>query len=307
MVGSGRMKKVTDPLDDRVKARIVGRDPGEPGYVSSGSEHSEQGDGEESSPSFSDLLFCFADGDAGEGWPEEGSDEEGDLSAAWETGQAGEDPVGFGAAMMNNESDFFMRVLAVNVATAVEMYACLDSSKQILRRSVMGFLRGLGYNAAVCKTKWEGSGGLTAGNHEFIDVIRPDAAAAAARYLVDLDFAAEFQIARPTKHYERFVQSMPRIFVGKPDHLKQILKAVSDGARRSLKSRGLHIPPWRKHRFMQNKWLGSYKRTTNPLPSGNPPPLLPPSNQTLGIKCRSIGFDAAVNGRLLYPSATRTR
>lgn len=302
MVGSGRMKKVTDPLDDRVKARIVGHDPGEPGYGSSGSEH----EGEESSPGFSDLLFCFAEGDGGDELQENGEEEEGEFSAAWETAQGVEDAV---RVMLNNDGDLFRGVLTVHVTKAVEMYACcLNSSKQILRRNVMGFLRGLGYNAAICKTKWESSGGLTAGNHEFIDVLRSDSASSSStRYLVGLDFEAEFQIARPTKHYERLVQSMPTTFVGKPEQLKQILKTMSDAARRSLKSRGLHIPPWRKHRFMLNKWLGSYKRTTNPLPAGNPPAILPPSNQKLSIKCSSIGFNAAVNDRLLYTAATRTR
>ncbi|KAL0436697.1 UNVERIFIED_CONTAM: hypothetical protein Sradi_0377600 [Sesamum radiatum] len=116
----------------------------------------------------------------------------------------------------------------------------------MMRRNVMAYLRNCGYNAAVCKTKWESSGGLAAGNYEFIDVLRKEYS---TRYFVDLDFASEFEIARPTNSYERLLQHVPRVFIGTSEDLKQILKLVSDSARRSLKSRGLHLPPWRKNRF----------------------------------------------------------
>uniref|UniRef100_A0A0V0GSX7 Putative ovule protein n=1 Tax=Solanum chacoense TaxID=4108 RepID=A0A0V0GSX7_SOLCH len=59
---------------------------------------------------------------------------------------------------------------------------------------------------------------------------------------------------------------------------------MSDAARRSLKSRGLTFPPWRKHRFMQNKWFSSYKRTTNIIPTANSPAWLSPSKETNAVK-----------------------
>ncbi|KAG6414691.1 hypothetical protein SASPL_122064 [Salvia splendens] len=276
-----RMKRVTDPLDEKVKARIVG--------FSSGSEHSAAAD---TSPSLSELFFGFS---SGESSPECccGADSETESPSCRNS-----DPI---TPIAVDRTDEFRNALAACAENAVQIYSCAGSSdKQILRRNVMLFLRNCGYNAAICKTKWPSCGGLTAGSYEFIDVLTTDQSP--VRYFVDLDFASEFEIARPTIAYERMLQLLPRVFVGKIDDLKQILKSASDAAKRSLKSRGLHLPPWRKHRFMQNKWLGPYRRTTNAVTASFPSKTLS-FDAGYGVKCR-VGFDA---GRLIAPSAARTR
>ncbi|KAI3450813.1 hypothetical protein Pfo_007478 [Paulownia fortunei] len=300
MYGFTRMKRVTDPLDDKVKARIVGRDRAEPGYVSSGSEHSAQADYDVTSSSLSELFFGFAVDDDGESSPESNdSDSERDPSM-YDSSYRNVDLI---KPILLDQTDEYKKVLKAHVLKAVQVFSCVKSDKQIMRRNVMAFLRDYGYNAAICKTKWESSGGLTAGNYEFIDVLKKDSS---TRYFIDLDFASEFEIARPTNSYERLLQYLPRVFVGKNEDLKQILKAMSDASKRSLKSRGLHLPPWRKHRFMQNKWLGSYRRTANLFPATFSSPS--PVNKSYAVKCRAVGFDAAVNGgRLLFPAPARTR
>ncbi|KAG6417222.1 hypothetical protein SASPL_119375 [Salvia splendens] len=283
-----RMKRVTDPLDEKVKARIVG--------FSSGSEHSAAADDGDTSPSLSELFFGFS---GGESSPECccGSDSETDSSESPSCRNS--DPI---TPIAVDRTDEFRNALAARAANAVQIYSSAGSpDKHILRRNVMLFLMNCGYNAAICKTKWPSCGGLTAGSYEFIDVLTTDPSP--ARYFVDLDFAAEFEIARPTIAYERMLQLLPRVFVGKIDDLKQILKSVSDAAKRSLKSRGLHLPPWRKHRFMQNKWLGPYRRTTNAVTASVPSKALS-VDAGYGVKCRAVGFEA---GRLIAPSAARTR
>ncbi|KAL3531061.1 hypothetical protein ACH5RR_010383 [Cinchona calisaya] len=296
----GRVKRVTDPLDDKVRARII------PDYLSSGSERCSHADNDAVSPILSDLVFGFLVDNAGTG------DSPGDDS------DSDRDPVGYDSVvaiedlikpivLKNTNADSYRNRLYADVIKAVEVFSCVKSNAPVLRRNVMAFLRNLGYNTAISKTKWESSGGLAAGNYEFIDVLRSESLNRFTRYIIDLDFAREFEIARPTSNYERAVRLMPRVFVGKSEELKQILKVMSDAAKRSLKSRGLHLPPWRKHRYMQNKWVGPYKRTTNIFPVAAPVfPKPPPLNVT--VKCRSVGFEvAAVNGRLLFPATTRTR
>ncbi|KAL2540793.1 Protein of unknown function (DUF506) [Abeliophyllum distichum] len=289
------MKRVTDPLDDKAKARIVGGG-------SSGSEHSAQADDDVVSTSLSDLFFGFHIDDT-----------PGDYSALKKSNNDLDcderDPSMYDSTHINgngdlieqiiqDQTDSFKNILMPYVLKAMELFSCVKSNKQIFRRNVMAFLRQYGLNAAICKTKWESSGGLTAGNYEFIDVIRRGS----TRYFIDLDFAAEFKIARPTNFYEHLYQFMPTVFVGKDEDLKQILKIMSDAAKRSLKSRGLHLPPWRKHRFLQNKWFGPYLRTVNLFP------YTLPSNQSYGVKCLAVGFDAAINGGgKLFPSTARTR
>ncbi|KAJ8553033.1 hypothetical protein K7X08_020426 [Anisodus acutangulus] len=307
MYGNSRMKRVTDPLDDKMKARIIGAgaDLRELGYLSSGSENSADVDADDVvSPSFSGLVFGFPD------------DVENDESVI-ELDEQMIEAVDFDEDQLpelifhRNATDLFGNVLSTHVYKALEVYSCLKSNKSVLRRNGMMCLRDFGYNAAICKAKWESSGGLTAGNYEFIDVVRSDSFNRQTRYFIDLDFASEFDIARPTNYYERLSQSLPKVFVGQIEELKQILRIMSDAARRSLKSKGLHIPPWRKHRFMQNKWLGPYKRTSNLIPSSatnTTALLLPPLKQANAVKCRSVGFEAAVNGGNLWlPAVTRTR
>ncbi|TMW85728.1 hypothetical protein EJD97_022642 [Solanum chilense] len=293
MSGFRRMKRVTDPLDEKMKARIVG---------SSGSEHSAHAaDDDIASPSFSDLVFGDLENNAGDETPENDSDSEldGSMCDSIDRIEIMPNPV------FRSEFDLFRNVIVSCATKGLEVFSCFKSNKSMLLRNVMAYLRNFGYNAAVCKTKWEKSGGLAAGNYEFIDITKSDST---TRYFVDLDFKAEFEIARPTIQYERLLQSLPNIFVGKSEELKQILRAMSDAARRSLKSRGLTFPPWRKHRFMQNKWFSSYRRTTNIIPTASSPAWFSPSKETNAVKCRTVGFHTtAVNGCLLFPATTRTR
>lgn len=310
MAGFPRAKRVTDPLDDRVKNRIFGREKPEPFYVSSGSEHSGRNDDESDSPSpcLSNLLYGFLP-DAGqqddvndddEATSPGNDDSEHDFSMPDRSDAI--DGVITRVLLSQNE-DRFRNVLSAHVYKAIEVFSFAKANKSLSLRNVMAYLRNHGYNAAVCKTKWENSGGLTAGSYEFIDVVRSNSG---TRYFIDLDFSAEFEIARQTSQYQRHLQSLPRVFIGKSEDLKQIVKVVCDAAKRSLKSRELLLPPWRKNRFMQNKYFGPYRRTVN-LISANSSSLSTPTKPTLGVvKCRSVGFNA-VNGPLLLPAATRTR
>ncbi|KAK8979770.1 hypothetical protein V6N11_065973 [Hibiscus sabdariffa] len=242
-----RIKRVSDPLDDRVKARLVGAS-----YESSGSEHSAAAVVEDDSPCLSELVHGFLEDDH-------------DVGAAEQKGY-------------NSDSDRVDSSLDISV---------------IFRRNVMAYLREVGHNAAICKTKWSSSGGLTAGNYEFIDVVQSVSPTWQIRYFVDLDFTSEFEIARPTGEYSRLLHHLPRVFVGKDEELKRTVKVMSEWVKKSLKSKELTLPPWRKNRYMQNKWFGPYRRTANSNPS---------STLTIDavniVQCRSVGFEDAVKGRL---------
>ncbi|WRX11414.1 Protein of unknown function PDDEXK-like - like 2 [Theobroma cacao] len=284
-----RIKRVTDPLDDRVKARLVGVS-----YVSSGSEHSAAA-AEDDSPCLSELVHSFL---------------EDDKDAAQQTGY-NSDPDRVDSNLDTTVSieiiikssafdnaDSYSNLLMAHVLKAMEMLSFFKTDTSIFRRKIMAYLREIGHNAAICKTKWSSSGGLTAGNYEFIDVLQSVSSTWQNRYFIDLDFASEFEIARPTSEYSRLLQYLPRVFVGKNEELKKIVKVMSDSAKRSLKSKELSLPPWRKNRYMQNKWFGSYRRTTNQISasaSSLTPAMIHPVNV---VKCRYVGFDDAVNGRL---------
>ncbi|KAL8146699.1 uncharacterized protein LOC141690664 [Apium graveolens] len=287
-----RRKKVTDPFDDKVKARIFG--------FSSGSEHSAHTNDvdEDDSPCLSNLLCGFLDQqDPPEDLHEYENENNSDSNDDTAHQIINVDLEILIKALRNEDNDHFRNVLVTHVSKAIEIFWFVKSNVSLLRRNVMAFLRSGGYNAGICKTKWEKCGGLSGGDYEFIDVLKSDDPKS-DRYFIDLNFANEFEIARQTKEYQQLVQTLPRVFIGKCGQLKQIVKIISDGTRKSLKSGGLLLPPWRKNRFMQNKWFGPYRRTLNLVPDN----VASPGKQM--VKCRSVGFNA-VNVRPLITAQDR--
>jgi uncharacterized protein (TIGR01615 family) len=197
--------------------------------------------------------------------------------------------------------------------TAFEMRLLLDAEKAVAiakgrasfnapenaeqknpsRRVVMNSLRFAGYNSAVCKSRWEKTIGHPAGYYEFIDVVLERSNLKSERFFVDIDFRAQFEIARPTDEYNSMLLQLPNLFVGRADKLCGIIKIMCDAARISLKERGMCIPPWRKYRYVQAKWLGSYKRTTKPAASRSALGALPRFPFS-GIVLKGTGCDANV-------------
>ncbi|PKI67372.1 uncharacterized protein LOC116189639 [Punica granatum] len=302
-----RARRVSDLFGSEAKARLVGggggRDPRHLSYASSGSEHEAECD----SPCLSELVYGFLEDDddsaSGAG---ASPDYDSDSDRADLVADCTDEVEGVVRQALSGNVDSYGRLLHGHVLAAAEAFKCLRSDKALFRRRVMIALREIGHNAAICKTRWSASGGLNAGNHEFVDVIQPAGWPSGLprqleqeqiRYLVDVDFAGEFEVARPTDQYSKLLNLLPRVFVGRGDDLKRIARAMSAAAKRSLKSRGLSLPPWKKNRYMQNKWLGPYRRTVNPTPAGSLTPAVS------SVKCRAVGFDDAING----PMSVRTR
>ncbi|KAL5712471.1 hypothetical protein ACHQM5_014642 [Ranunculus cassubicifolius] len=150
------------------------------------------------------------------------------------------------------------RSLLADTSKIVEMNK-ISKPRDDCRKVVTEGLIDLGYDASICKSKWEKSSSFPAGDYEYIDVI-----VEGDRLIIDIDFRSEFEIARPTKSYRTILQSLPVIFVGKSDRLQQILSIVSEGAKQSLKKKGMHFPPWRKAEYMKAKWFSPFTRTSSP-------------------------------------------
>ncbi|CAA7022633.1 unnamed protein product [Microthlaspi erraticum] len=134
------------------------------------------------------------------------------------------------------------------------------------KRQLMAFLRNKGFDAGLCKSRWERFSKNTAGKYEYVDV-RYDSGDH-NRYIVETNLAGEFEIARPTKRYLSILNQVPRVFVGTPHELKQLVKIMCREMRRSMKDVGIHVPPWRRNGYMQAKWFGFYKRTSTTSDSG---------------------------------------
>ncbi|BAB92668.1 unknown protein [Oryza sativa Japonica Group] len=274
-------------LDDAVRARLRG-DAGS--SASSGSEH-------EASACLSGLVQAFLETEGaaagedgagpaskgGEGYDSDDGDGPERAAAAAESVRELLDPP--------VEEDPFRVRLAAAVAAAMEAEPALRRYGAAFRRAVARRLRAAGYDAGVCKSRWEASGGITAGTYEYVDVVAPAARGQKSRYIVDADFRAGLEVARATAEYAVVVAAVPAsVVVAREEAVGRAVRVAADAARRSLRSHGLHVPPWRKTRYMLAKWLGPYKRSTATSPSAAGAMPMPAAAAGMDVKCRAVGF-----------------
>ncbi|XP_059660433.1 uncharacterized protein LOC132306872 [Cornus florida] len=162
------------------------------------------------------------------------------------------------------------RNLLADTAKIVEKNKICKRKDDYCRRIVTDALLALGYDASICKSRWEKASSYPAGEYEYVDAIVDG-----ERLIIDIDFRSEFEIARSTKTYKTILQILPYIFVGKSDRLQRMVSIVSEAAKQSLKKKGMHFPPWRKAEYVKAKWLSPYTRTTpTPTPTPSPSPIL---------------------------------
>ncbi|KAD6794415.1 hypothetical protein E3N88_05311 [Mikania micrantha] len=251
-----RFKRITAALDDDARARLC---------RSSGSEHSANS----SVTNLSDLVDSFFDGeDDGDHRDESGGEiDAGDYLEETEYQKAdnlyGSDSdtkevlIDLMDGGADDEDAHAIRAEVESVCLGFE-----NSSSEGFKRRLMTVLRQRGFDAGLCKSRWEKTGRHPAGEFEYIDVL-----ISGNRYIVEVSIGSEFTIARPTKTYQSLLDIIPRITVIKPNELKKVVRIMCAAMRASLKTRNMLVSPWRKNGFMQTKWLGSYKRTTNPFPA----------------------------------------
>lgn len=133
-------------------------------------------------------------------------------------------------------------------------------------------LREAGYNSALCKSKWRRSPHIPSGEHSYVDVVMEakNGKKSPIRVVIGLNFRAEFEMARASQEYSILVDCLPEVFVGKSEKLKNVIKIMCAAAKKCMKDNKMHMGPWRKHKYMQAKWLGTPERIA-------PGPLLPTS------------------------------
>lgn len=154
---------------------------------------------------------------------------------------------------------------------AAEVSVC----RECVQREVCNHLRNAGYDCAVCKSKWKSSPEIPSGEHSYLEVV--DDCDPNDRVIIELNFRAEFEIARASEEYKRLVRRLPEVFIGKDEKLRELIRILCNAAEKCMKEKKMHLGPWRKYRYMQAKWLGKCERSTPapvPLPvglSGRPP------------------------------------
>lgn len=133
-----------------------------------------------------------------------------------------------------------------------------------IRQLLVKHLRLMGYDAAVCLSKWQGVGKVPGGDHEYIDVVTSDYGASSERLIIDIDFRSHFEIARAVASYDTILYSLPVVYVGSLAKLKEFLQVMVEAARRSLKQNSMPLPPWRSLAYLQAKWQSTHERKLAP-------------------------------------------
>ncbi|KAL5226686.1 hypothetical protein ABZP36_014951 [Zizania latifolia] len=132
-----------------------------------------------------------------------------------------------------------------------------ERKRSCLKRRLMMRLRKDGYDASLFRSSWVATTEHPGGDYEYIDVLVAGhgGATSTSRLIVDVDFRSQFQLARPAPWYAHLSSSLPPVFVGPPEKLRQAVALLCMAAQRSLRESGLHVPPWRRSSYVQAKWL----------------------------------------------------
>ncbi|CAL9110786.1 unnamed protein product [Musa textilis] len=232
-----KYKRATAPLDETARARLWQE-------VSSGvSGESATSDAAE----LADLIDSFYDEeeiDKRKGKHGMGSEKGGCLARR-----------SLDAVLAESEADMVAHRIRVAAERGVSVVSPAGDG---FKRRVMGWLRDEGFDAGLCKSSWERAERMQAGTHEYIDVIDRGG----TRYILEIDLAAEFEIARPTEGYTALLRALPSVFVGRPGALESIVSLMCAAMEESIRSSGMHLPPWRRKEYVQAKWFSSYRRNS---------------------------------------------
>ncbi|MCL7033188.1 hypothetical protein MKW94_027548 [Papaver nudicaule] len=140
--------------------------------------------------------------------------------------------------------------------------------RSCMRREICERLSNTGFNSAICRSKWRKSTDIPSGEHTYLDVIdKSDVKKGEIRVVVELNFRAEFEMARASEDYNKLISRLPEVFVGKAERLRTLIKILCSAAKKCRKENKMHMGPWRKQKYMQAKWLGNCERRTISSPS----------------------------------------
>uniref|UniRef100_A0A2P2JCG2 Uncharacterized protein LOC105134588 n=1 Tax=Rhizophora mucronata TaxID=61149 RepID=A0A2P2JCG2_RHIMU len=168
---------------------------------------------------------------------------------------------------------------AVKEITGIGIYCvcrkqAAGACRDCLQAEISLRLQAEGYDCAICKSKWKSFQDVPSGEHTYLEVVNQFSKKGDVRVVIELNFRAEFEIARASEGYNQLINRLPEVFVGKAERLSALIKILCSAAKMCMKEKKMHLAPWRRQKYMQSKWLGACEKTKlAPLPfkfSGRP-------------------------------------
>ncbi|KAL7215984.1 hypothetical protein ACSBR1_028019 [Camellia fascicularis] len=170
---------------------------------------------------------------------------------------------------IRNATKEAMRELSLGGIACTCRRPTIESCRNCLQREISDHLRKVGYNCAICKSKWRSSPDIPKGEHTYLEVLdNSNSKKKELRVVIELNFRAEFEMAKANEEYNRLICRLPEVFVGKAERLQALIKILCSAAKKCMKDKKMHMGPWRKHKYMQAKWFGECERTVPLILSG---------------------------------------
>ncbi|XP_057792562.1 uncharacterized protein LOC131009285 [Salvia miltiorrhiza] len=145
-----------------------------------------------------------------------------------------------------------------------------------------------GFDCVVCVSKWKSSSQIpAAGQHTYLEVVESGGSKKGdMRVIIELNFRAEFEMAKSSQEYKKLVAKLPELFVGKIERLRNLVKILCGACKKFMEERKMYVAPWRKHKYMQAKWRGK-PLLPPPVAVVAPPPRKVPSAKRVSM----LSFD----------------
>lgn len=117
-------------------------------------------------------------------------------------------------------------------------------------------LRQSGFDAKLLSALGGGTGGECLRNlrHTFLSVTSSNGFSTSPRFIVDLNFKEQFEIAQPTERYAKLLAAVPAEFVGTEDRISLLVTFLCREISTAFKAHGKTLPPWRQADSMLSKW-----------------------------------------------------
>ncbi|KAF9618636.1 hypothetical protein IFM89_002331 [Coptis chinensis] len=96
-------------------------------------------------------------------------------------------------------------------------YHCfaLENACHVLKCDISDGLCKAGYNSVICKSKWRSLPDIPSGEHTYIVVVDKNTKKGEVRAVIELNFRAEFEMARASKEYNQLVDKLPEVYCWK--------------------------------------------------------------------------------------------
>lgn len=133
-----------------------------------------------------------------------------------------------------------------------------DGCRKCMQREISERLTNEGYNCFICKSKWKSSPKIPSGEYTYMEVVKnASSKQGEMKVIIELNFRGEFEMARANEGYNRLVEILPEVYVGKIERFRNLIKILCCASKKCMKENKMHMAPWRKHEYMQAKYLGS--------------------------------------------------